>query len=507
MVGEYKLLLFKEVNYLVTGHLREKNGYFHMILTYKDMNSGKRQTKSISTGLTVKGNKKRAEAMLLKARKEFNPDRAMSDKNALFADFLARWLKDAINKVEADTYARNSYDAKKSIIPYFKNIAVTVAEIKPGDIENYYQYERTENGASNSTILQYHEVIKGALRYAFELEMIQDNPADKVNPTSAEVQIFFTDFLLEWLEMMKNCVEITTYAGYADCIKNRIIPYFKQKKIILKDLTPKHIQDYYQHELNEKGLSSSTVIHRHANIRKALQYALKIGLIDYNPADRIERPKKRQYVGSIYDASELDSLFAVVKGERIELAVILGSFYGLRRSEIVGLKWTAIDFEKKTLTIKHTVTEVTMDGKVITIAKDRTKTKSSYRTLPLVAPFEELLNRLKAEQELNQKVCGKAYCKDYLDYICVNEIGERIKPNYITQHFALVLKNNGLKKIRFHDLRHSCASLLYANGVSLKEIQEWLGHSDISTTSNIYTHLDFSSKVASANAIIGVYPV
>lgn len=253
-------------------------------------------------------------------------------------------------------------------------------------------------------------------------------------------------------------------------------------------------------------MSANTVIHRHANIRKALQYAFKIGLINFNPADRIERPRKEKFVGSVYDASELETLFAIVKNKRIELAVILGAFYGLRRSEIVGLKWDAIDFEKKTLTIKHTVTEVTLDGKITTIAKDRTKTKSSYRTLPLVAPFEELLHRLKAEQELNQKVCGKAYCKDYLDYIYVNEIGERIKPGYITQHFAIVLKNHNLKKIRFHDLRHSCASLLYANGVSLKEIQEWLGHSDISTTSNIYTHLDFSSKVASANAIIGVYP-
>ncbi len=491
---------------MVTGHLREKNGYFQIILTYKDMNSGKRQTKSISTGLPVKGNKKRAEAMLLKTRQEFNPETAMSDKNTLFADFLARWLKDAINKVDAETYARYSYDAKNSIVPYFQNIAVTVAEIKPGDIECYYQHERTENCKLNSTILQYHEAIKGALQYAIELELLRDNPADQVNPTSAQAQILFTDFLLEWLEMMKHSVEITTYAAYADCIKNRIIPYFEKKKIILKDVTPKHIQDYYQHELNEKGLSASTVIHRHANIRKALQHALKLGLIDYNPADRIERPKKGKFVGSTYDASELDSLFAVVKNKWIELAVILGSFYGLRRSEIVGLKWNAIDFEKKTLAIKHTVTEVTMDGKVVTIAKDSTKTKSSYRTLPLVAPFEELLHRHKAEQELNQKVCGKTYYKDYLDYIYVNEIGERIKPNYITQHFALVLKNNGMRKIRFHDLRHSCASLLYVNGVSLKEIQEWLGHSDISTTSNIYTHLDFSSKVASANAIIGVYP-
>ena len=90
--------------------------------------------------------------------------------------------------------------------------------------------------------------------------------------------------------------------------------------------------------------------------------------------------------------------------------------------------------------------------------------------------------------------------------IYVNSIGERIKPNYITQHFEIVLDNNNLKRIRYHDLRHSCASLLYANGVSLKEIQEWLGHSDIGTTSNIYTHLDYSSKVSSANAILPFYP-
>ena len=93
-----------------------------------------------------------------------------------------------------------------------------------------------------------------------------------------------------------------------------------------------------------------------------------------------------------------------------------------------------------------------------------------------------------------------------LENIYVNSIGELVKPNFLTQHFEIVLKNNGLKKIRFHDLRHSCASLLYANGVSLKEIQEWLGHSDIGTTSNIYTHLDYSSKVSSANAILAFYP-
>lgn len=387
---------------MIAGHLREQNGYYQIILSYKDID-GNRKMKSISSGLSVKGNKKKAESMLLEARMSFD----------------------------------------------------TAPPKGTGD--------NTED-------------------------------------------ILFSDFLIDWLEMMRNSVELTTYASYSMMIKTRIAPYFKERKINLNELTPKYIQDYYQYCLNIEKVGANTVIHRHANIRKALQYALKTDVIDYNPADRVERPRKGKYTASIYSNKELESLFSIVKGKKIELAVIQGAFYGLRRSEIVGLKWDAIDFDRKTLTIKHTVIEVTLDGKNTIIEKDRTKTKSSHRTLPLVAPFEALLIKLKVQQERNRKVCGSSYCMDYIDYIYVDEMGERVKPSFISQNFCLTLKNNGLKKIRFHDLRHSCASLLYANGVGLKEIQEWLGHSDISTTSNIYTHLNFNSKIASAKAILGVYP-
>ena len=395
---------------MVAGHLREKNGYYHMVLNYVD-EYGKRHTPSKSTGLTVKGNKKRAEKMLMDAR------------------------------------------------------AAQEAELEA---------KVTEQSAEN---------------------------------TSASL-IPFTEFLLDWLEMTKKNVEETTYGAYAMGIKNKIIPYFEEHHpgLALCEVTPKHIQDYYTYELTVRGVSANTVIHRHANIRKALQHAFKLGLIDSNPADRIERPKKEKFVGSFYEEDELNHLFEVVRGDPIELGVILGAFYGLRRSEAVGLKWDAIDFKKKTITIRHTVTQVTIDGKSKIIQKDRTKTKSSYRSLPLVPPFEELLHRLKAKQEQNRKLCGRAYCTKYTDYIYVNEIGELVKQGYLTQRFPYILEKNGLRKIRYHDLQHSCASLLYANGVSLKEIQEWLGHSDIATTSNIYTHLNFSSKVASANAIMGVYP-
>ena len=183
---------------------------------------------------------------------------------------------------------------------------------------------------------------------------------------------------------------------------------------------------------------------------------------------------------------------------------MLAAFYGLRRSEVCGLRWDAIDFEKKTVTIRHTVVQTKVDGSNVLIKKDRTKTKSSNRTLPLVKPFENFLLNIRDRQEINKRLCGDCYNTENEAYIYVNELGELMKPNYLTQAFPLFLEKHGLRKIRFHDLRHSCATLLYANGVALKDIQEWLGHSDIATTSNIYTHLDYSSKVASANAIMGI---
>ena len=412
-VDENQMQHFKEVKYMVAGHLREKYGMYYIVLSYTDEN-GKRNTPTTSTKLPVKGNKKKAEAMLMAARKQ---------------------------KAE-------------------------------------------------------------------ELEILRANKqATTISNESSNVT--FSDYLSQWLNLMKNSVEISTYSGYVANIEKRIIPYFNEfhPYLLLCDVTPRHIQEYYTFEMEERGVSANTVIHRHANIRKALQYAYKMGIINSNPADKIQRPKKSKYIGKYYNEDELTTLFEIVKGDYLELAVILASFYGLRRSEVIGLKWSAIDFKNKTITISHTVTQATIDGKCMVIKKDSTKSKSSFRTLPLVPRFEELLYRLKTQQEENRSLCGNAYNTEYTEYVYVNELGELIKPNYITQRFPEFLVKNNLKRIRFHDLRHSCASLLYANGVGLKDIQEWLGHSDISTTANIYTHMDFKSKIASANAIMGVYNV
>ena len=380
---------------MVAGHLQEKNGFFYIVLNYKDSN-GKRKTKWEATGLPVKKNKKKADALLQERRRTFVPPTSPS-------------------------------------------------------------------------------------------EVRLDN------------DILFADFMLKWLEIAKSSVQITTYASYQGMIQGVIEPYFRKEGIRLADLKAVDLQEFYTKQLER--VTANSVIHYHANIHKALKYAVKIDLIPTNPADKVERPKKNAFRGDFYSAEEINALLAIVRGTKLEIPVLLGAFYGLRRSEVLGLKWDAIDFEANTLEIRHILTQAYLDGKKVLVQADRAKNKSSLRTLPLIPQIRDRLLELKGQQEVYKKLCGRCYNKEYLGYLCVDEVGNILRPNYISESFPKLLKANGMRPIRFHDLRHSCASLLLANGVPMKQIQEWLGHSDFSTTANIYAHLDYSSKLSSAQAM------
>ena len=315
--------------------------------------------------------------------------------------------------------------------------------------------------------------------------------------------ILFVDFLNSFLQVKKQQVEPITYNAYtkqASCISS----YFKNMRIKLKDLKPYHIEGFYR-TLYERGLSGNSVLHYHILIRECLQYAFKNDFVNFNVADKVDRPKTEGYKASFYSIEEIEKLFDCIKDNECKLPIMLTAMYGFRRSEVLGLKWEAIDFENKLVYVKHKIVETRLDGKRYIQMSDKMKTKTSNRTLPLLPQAEELLLKQKALIETNKQMLGKSYNKKYLDYVCVDNLGRLILPNRLTHNFIKIIKRNQLRHIRFHDLRHSCASIMLKKGVPMKQIQEWLGHADFGTTANIYSHLDYTAKQNSANTISSVF--
>ena len=324
-------------------------------------------------------------------------------------------------------------------------------------------------------------------------------PPKKIKNGELDPEMLFADYLIEWLKIVKSRVKIATYSSYESMVKKPIEPYFRARKILLRDLEARHIQAFYTEKLKE--VKANTVIHYHAVIYQALKYAMKTDMVPQNVAMKVDRPKKNDFQPVFLSAEEMQKMFEALRGTRLELPVLVAAFYGFRRGEVLGLKWDAIDFERGTISVKRTVTTVSVDGKHKEIEQQSAKTKSSLRTLPLIGSFRDYFMQVKEAQELNKKICGNCYNYEYDGFVFVDEMGERMKMNYLTSAFPKFLERHGLRRMRFHDLRHSCASLLLANGVPLKHIQEWLGHSDFTTTANIYAHLDYSSKITSAQAM------
>ena len=430
----------------VTGTIREKKGLYYAVINYYGENEERKQ-KWFPTKLPVRGNKKKEEAILKQVLCEFE-------------------------------------------IPISKGEKVNLCVNQKIQIEN----------TGDAAVVNVKSVISTK---AAEDMSLDDFPKDQVQ------FLLFSDYLKKYVPLTlkrKKKIEATTYSAYVGNINNPIAPYFEEKGITLGELTAEDIQDFYDVQLER--VTANTVIHYHAIIRLALCYARKMGYIKENPIEEVDKPEKNQFVGKFYNSSELSEVIRLTKNTKLELPVIFGGFYGLRRSEIVGLRWSAFDFENDVFYINHTVTTPRIDGKLKIVAKDRAKTKSSLRALPLDAGVKKRLLEIKERQEAYQRKFKRSYSKEWAGYVMVDELGGLILPNYITSAFKHLLKKNELREIRFHDLRHTCASLLLnkgkTNGVTLKDIQVWLGHSDFSTTANTYSHLDANSKVSSLNTLAGV---
>lgn len=381
----------------MTGRLYERDGKYTVILEYKDK-EGKKKQKWIKTGLEIKGNKKKAEAKIDEFIKEYS----------------------------------------------------------------YLEYNELESKKQ-----------------------------------------LFTEAVKEWLKSRINKIERSTYEGYQNYIDCHIIPYFEPLNLTIDEVTPKHIKDYYEYKFNggrcdkkDGGLHVQSIKKHSVILNQVLTEAVITECIPRNPVNDVPFPRneKPKFISVFLNDEEANNLLQAFNGHELQPLIYVTLYYGLRRGEVLGLRWQAVDFERNTIRIEHTVV------KNLTIEyKDKTKNITSMHTFPLLADVKKLLLKLKELEEKSRRIFGNEYKNS--DYIFKWQDGTLYRPDYVTHAFQKVLKNKDLPPMRFHDLRHSTASILHDKGWDLKDIQEWLRHADIETTGNIYTHISEQRKQVSADSL------
>ena len=319
----------------------------------------------------------------------------------------------------------------------------------------------------------------------------------------SERSMLFTDYLKWWQVSQENKVERSTYESYITYFDVHIIPYFEPMKLRVQDIKPIHIHQMMEYKLTQGradgkpgGLSREMVKKIVGLTRRVLDTAVVLGDIQVNPAARIQLPREKEKGNReekiVYlSEKEAQEVINAFSGEPLEAMVYITLYYGLRRSEILGLQWSAIDFENETMAIRHVVVK----SRTVE-AKDTTKSYNSRRSFKLLPEVKDLLLNLKHEQDMLRQFYGNTYIEN--DYVFKHDNGKPYLPDYVTRKFQKVLAAHGLKKMRFHDLRHTTASVLFDKGWDVNEIREWLGHADIETTANIYTHLSHAKAIAMA---------
>ncbi len=306
------------------------------------------------------------------------------------------------------------------------------------------------------------------------------------------------EFFSEWLEDEKVELKLSTYEAMTNYINGHIIPWFAEYAPVLENIKPRDIQNYINYKLNGGrldgkcgGLSRASVSKHLSIIKQALNKAVIYDYLSVNPAAciRMKRAKsiytKRMVMLSTEEAQRLIEAF---KGHYLYEAVVLALYYGLRKEEVVGLRWSAIDFDNNVIRIEHTVV------KSLTIEEsDEMKTFSSFSIFEMNSDIKEMLLSLK-----NNK-------SPYTDYVFTNRsFTNYIRPDVLTKAFQRRLVKMGFEKMRFHDLRHSTASILFDKGMPIDKVRIWMRHEDIETTLNIYTHWNSRKVKQISDEIAGI---
>lgn len=293
------------------------------------------------------------------------------------------------------------------------------------------------------------------------------------------------EYLRFWLENPGKKRSQTTIDGYTRNIEKHVIPAIGN--IPLQRLTPAQVENFYNtaQRLDGKGkLSGTTLLQIHRILLKALGDALrKHNKIGRNIMESVDPPQKeKKSIASFYTKDQVITLLKAAEGTLLELPIAISVLLGLRKGEVLGLKWEHIKFEKGTIEIFETRIK-SSKGVII---KD-TKTEDSTRQLKVPGTLLSILKTHKAKQAENKLAWGEAYKGQ--GYVCCRENGELIHPDTLSHNFADFLDANKLPHIRFHDLRHTNASLMLSEKISSKVASKRLGHSSIAITMDLYSHV------------------
>ncbi len=313
-----------------------------------------------------------------------------------------------------------------------------------------------------------------------KLRLAQEEDRKGVLSTSPRQKL--GEYLIYWLETTSRppMKRVGTYASYHTVIAVHLIPELGH--IYLNKLTPQDVQAFYAKKLRQ-GLKPGYVNLMHRVLRCALGDAVKWGLVGKNVASLTSAPHVERYESPTLTVEQAQKLIEFARGNRMETILTLAVLTGLRRGEICALHWTDVDFDSKVLYVRRTMSRYAKFGLVV----NDPKSKSSRRKILLPDLAIQALQEHRERQKQERLRAGDIWIDQ--GFVFTNRRGGRIEPHYVLRHFKKMLHDLGLSDMRFHDLRHSAATILLALGVDLKVIQKLLGHSTISITADIYAHL------------------
>ena len=339
-------------------------------------------------------------------------------------------------------------------------------------IRHYYTFRGTEKQAEKALRKYISDVENGGVT------------------TNSNTQL--STWMNEWLDVYKTEISPTTRAGYKEKMKNHIIPHLGH--LTLNSITPSHIQKWVNMLYNDKGLSPKTIRNTFQSLFACLEKARKLKMIKTNPCEDIQLPKSKKYNVKVYSEAEIKNVLKLTKGSFLYVVALLGLGLGLRRGEMVALTWDDIDFDEKVVHIRKNA--VVVDGKPL--IKDP-KSASGIRDITISSAIANELYIIYLEYVRDKEKYGTRFKDNNL--VVRQPMGEMYNPNSITRAWNRFTKANNLKHIRLHDMRHTNATAMIEQGVDIKTIQQRLGHSDITTTLNVYAHVTKKMNESAANKI------